>query len=159
MRRKRFPLMLSQGFAPTFFLLLVICCVGGCGNANLASVTGQVTLDDKPVPNAFVKFFPTGMTGAPSFGKTDANGNYKMMFSDSEAGAWVGENAVQISTGDVGLAPGMGTPETIPVAYNTKSTLVETVKSGSNKFDFKLKSDAGKVMQIADPDAAPSRKK
>jgi hypothetical protein len=141
-----------------WFLLPALTMVG-CGNPNLASVTGKVTLDGKPVANAFIKFYPTTTTGAPSFGKTDASGTYRMMFSDTEAGAWVGENSVQISTGDVGLAPGMGTPETIPVAYNTKSTLVEKVKAGSNTINFELKGDAGKVIQIVDPDAAPQKKK
>lgn len=140
-------------------LLLLLVLIPGCGNPNLASVTGKVTMDGKPVPNAFVKFFPTTTTGAPSFGKTDSDGNFTMMFSDRESGAWVGENSVQISTGDVGLAPGMGTPETIPAIYNEKTTLKQTVKAGSNQFNFELKSDAGKVQQISDPDAAPSKKK
>lgn len=135
-----------------------LCLLSGCGNSNLASVTGQITLDGKPVPKAFVKFLPKGTTGAPSFGKSDANGYYSMMFSDRESGAWIGENVVNISTADGGLAPGMGTPETIPVTYNTKSTLVETVKFGKNKIDFKLSSDAGKVVQVADPDAVPGKK-
>ncbi len=131
----------------------------GCGgNADLAAVTGQVTLDGKPVPNAFVKFVPKGATGAPSFGKTDQSGNYRMMFSDTAAGAWLGENAVSISTADTGLAPGMGTPELLPSKYNTATTLVETVKSGSNTFDFKLESSGGKIVQPVDPDAAPKKK-
>ena len=145
----------AHGMA-TLLLLLV----AGCGgNDNLASVTGHITLDGKPVPNAFIKFIPKGATGAPSFGKTDSSGNYRMMFSDTEAGAWLGENAVTISTGDVGLAPGMGSAESIPAVYNTKSTLVETVKQGSNKIDFKLSSSEGKVVQPVDPDAAkPGRR-
>jgi hypothetical protein len=141
------------------FLTMMLCFLCGCGNSNLASVTGQVTLDGKAVPKAFIKFLPTGSTGAPSFGKTDEAGNYRMMFSDTESGAWIGENRVIINTGDVGLAPGMGTAETIPSNYNVNSTLVETVKGGSNKIDFKLTSDAGKVIQSVDPDAAPVRKK
>jgi hypothetical protein len=131
----------------------------GCGDPNLGSVSGTVTLDGKPVPNAAVKFFPTGTTGAPSFGKTDSNGNFTMWFSESKSGAWIGQNRVQITTGDVGVAPGMGTKETIPIAYNEQSTLVETVKPGKNKIDLKLSSDASKVVQQIDLDSLPSRKK
>lgn len=141
------------------YLLFGLCILLGCGSDNdLAEVTGKVTMDGKPVSNAFGKFLPKGATGAPSFGKTDAEGNYRMMFSDTESGAWIGENAVTISTGDVGLAPGMGTAETIPAIYNTKTTLVETVESGRNNFNFELESNAGKVMQLLDPDAAPGKK-
>ncbi len=136
------------------------CSLPGCGSSNdLASVTGQVTLDGKPLPNAFVKFIPNGTVGAPSFGKTDASGNYVMMFSDTEKGAWIGENTITISTGDTGLAPGMGTAETVPANYNTKSTLVETVKAGRNTLDFKLESSSGKVVQPFDPDAMSTKKK
>ena len=142
----RLPLLIA-------ILVLLVPIMVGCGNANLASVSGQVTLDGKPVPDAFIKFIPKGTTGAPSFAKTDSSGNYCMMFSDSEAGAWVGDNVVEISTGGGGLAPGMGAPETIPSNYNSKSTLKETVKSGRNTFDFKLNSDAAKVVQPVDPDA------
>ncbi len=141
------------------FLIGLASLVGCGGNNDLASVTGQVTLDGKPVPEAFVKFIPKGSSGAPSFGKTDASGNYVMMFSDTEKGAWIGENSVTINTGHSGLAPGMGVPETIPAKYNSQTTLVETVKSGSNTFDFKLDSKAGKVVQPLDPDAVPGKKK
>jgi len=145
--------------APTC-VMLALCIVPGCGgNGDLADVTGKVTLDGKPVPNAFVKFLPKGDSGAPSFGKTDAEGNYRMMFSDTEAGAWIGENAVTISTGDVGLAPGMGTAETIPAIYNSNSKLVQTVERGRNTFNFELESSAGKVLQPVDPDALPGKKK
>jgi hypothetical protein len=140
--------------------LLGLCSLLGCGgNSDLAAVTGKVTLDGKPVPNAFVKFLPKSAAGAPSFGKTDADGNYRMMFSDTEEGAWVGENSVTISTADTGLAPGMGTAEKIPAIYNTNTNLVQTVERGRNTFNFELESNAGKVVQPIDPDALPGKKR
>lgn len=64
-----------------------------------------------------------------------------MMFTDNEKGAWVGENVVRISTGDVGKK------ECVPAAYNVESKLRQTVERKSNRFDFELKSSAGKVKQ------------
>lgn len=119
----------------------------GCGgNSNLFLATGTVTLDGKPVEKAFVTFIPMG-SGTTSYGKTDANGYYEMQFTDREAGAWKGQNRVEIRTGDVGTRGEPAPRERIPAAYNNASTLVAEVKSGKNSFDFDLKSDASKVVQ------------
>jgi hypothetical protein len=116
------------------------------GNANLASVRGTVTLDGQPLANAFVVFCPT-TTGTTSYGKTDADGHYQMMFKDSEPGAWIGENLVRISTGDLGSGGKVGPRERVPIVYNAKTTLKADVQSGKNTFDFDLKSNAGKIVQ------------
>jgi hypothetical protein len=112
----------------------------------LASVTGKVTLDDKPLADAFVVFSPTS-AGTTSYGRTDSSGEYVMMFSDREKGAWLGENIVRISTGDVGSGGAGGKKEIIPSVYNVGSTLRRTVEKKSNRFDFELKSSAGKIKQ------------
>ena len=120
----------------------------GCGgNENLATVAGTVTLDGEPLPNAFITFIPQGGTGSPSYGRTGEDGYYEMMFSDEQAGAWVGENLVRISTADVGVMPGQRIPEKVPPAYNRNSELTRTVKPGDNEFNFNLKRDAGKTVQ------------
>jgi hypothetical protein len=116
------------------------------GNADLASVRGTVTLDGQPLPNAFVVFCPT-KTGTTSYGKTDADGHYQMIFKDSEPGAWIGENLVRISTGDLGSGGKAGSRERVPVVYNARTTLKVDVQSGKNAFDFDLKSSAGKIVQ------------
>ena len=119
----------------------------GCGgNSELASVTGKVTLDDKPLADAFVVFAPTS-AGTTSYGRTNAAGEYVMMFSDSEKGAWLGENVVRISTGDVGMGSSGAKKETVPAVYNSSSTLRKTVEKKTNRFDFELKSTAGKIKQ------------
>jgi hypothetical protein len=117
-----------------------------CGRSDLASVHGLVTLDGQPLPNAFVVFSPT-QTGTTSYGKTDADGRYRMMFKDNEPGAWKGENLVRISTGDVGSGGKAGPRERVPVVYNQKTTLKLEVGPGDNVFDFELKSTAGKIVQ------------
>jgi hypothetical protein len=128
-------------------LVAVIVLVGslGCGSrGDLGSVRGKVTLDGQPLPNAFVVYAPT-TKGTTSYGRTDAGGNYEMMFTDSEKGAWIGENSVRISTGDLGSGGAPGPKERVPIVYNQESTLKADVKRGSNTFDFDLKSSAAGI--------------
>jgi hypothetical protein len=127
--------------------LLSFGAINGCGSNNdLASVTGKITLDGQPLADAAVVFSPTS-AGTTSYGRTDSSGNYVMMFSDSEKGAWIGENLVRISTGDVGVGGDQGKKETVPSVYNVSSTLRKTVEKKANRFDFELMSSAGKVKQ------------
>jgi hypothetical protein len=117
----------------------------GCTSRNdLASVVGKVTLDGQPLPSAFVVFSPT-THGTTSYGRTDAGGNYVMMFTDNEKGAWIGENLVRISTADLDRGGGAGPKERVPVVYNQETTLKADVKRGANRFDFDLKSSAGRI--------------
>lgn len=127
-------------------IVLMFLLVGCGGNPNLSSVTGTITLDGDPLPNAFVKFVPTS-GGTTSFGKTDAQGRYEMMFSDAEMGAWQGENRIEIRTGDVGAGPGEGAKEVVPAVYNVESTLLRVVEPGGNVFDFDLNSSEGEIQQ------------
>ena len=121
--------------------------LAGCGgNANLADVQGTVKLDGNPLPNAFVTFTPES-GGATSFAKTSEDGTYRMQFTDSETGAFIGSNRVCIRTGDVKPDNSGRLKELVPVVYNDKTTLVAAVKSGGNTFDWELESDAGKVIQ------------
>ena len=70
-----------------------------------------------------------------------------MLFSDSQKGAFIGSNRVSISTGDISADSSGGIKELVPQTYNDESNLVADVKSGSNTFDWELKSDAGEVVQ------------
>jgi hypothetical protein len=135
----------SRWVATTLLTLSLPACGG---NANLASVQGRVTLDGQPLANAFVIFSPTA-NGTTAYGKTDADGYFKMMFTDREAGAWIGENLVRINTGDLRRTGGV-IREQVPLVYNAKTKLKTDVKPGKNTCNFDLKSDAGKIVQPLD---------
>lgn len=130
---------------PCLAIISCVVLIAGCeGNSELASVTGKVTLDGKPLADAFVVFTPTS-AGTTSYGRTNSEGEYEMMFSDNEKGAWVGENIVRISTGDVGTGSSSASKERLPAVYNVNSTLRQIVEKKANRFDFDLKSNAGKI--------------
>jgi hypothetical protein len=108
----------------------------GCGHGDrpeLGTVTGTVTLDGKPLANAYVKFQPT--LGRMSMSCTDKDGHYDLIYVRSIRGAKVGQHSISISTylEDV-------SPERIPKKYNSETTLKREVKSGENTIDFLLES-------------------
>jgi hypothetical protein len=136
-----------QFLGRTIWTLCLATTLVGCGgNDDLASVRGKVTLDGKPLEGAQVVFAPVS-EGATSYGRTDSSGNYVMMFSDKDKGAWLGENVVRISTEDVGTGDSPAKKELLPAIYNTRSTLRANVEKKANTFDFELESGAGRVMQ------------
>lgn len=152
-------------------LLSVICSVGclflvGCGSGGpeLGEVSGQVTMDDQPVPNAVVTFTPVD-GGRPSTGATDENGNYTLAFG-KQPGALVGTHKVSVtsmSTAGETMDPNMSSDsdayakqamggsasdydnatveESIPAKYNTETILEYEVESGSNTINIELESE------------------
>jgi hypothetical protein len=75
--------------------------VTGCGSrANLAPITGRVTLEGKPVPNMIINFTPLGETGGNgALGHTDADGRFKLLDARGETGAHVGEYKISFYPG------------------------------------------------------------
>lgn len=58
------------------WLSVAVLCFVGCSGPE-PSVTGVVSLDGKPLPDAYVSFFPEGATeGLGGHGRTDAAGKY-----------------------------------------------------------------------------------
>lgn len=123
--------------------------VVGCGGdgLNLADVSGQVTLDGKPVPNATVVYTPQAEGGSPSYGTTDPEGNYNLMFSRDREGVLIGSHSVQVTTekmdpSDVAAlkAEGEEAPEfvRVPPKYAAKGELVREVEPGKNTINLEL---------------------
>ncbi|MGL4464442.1 MAG: hypothetical protein ACRC1K_20000 [Planctomycetia bacterium] len=99
----------------------------GCGSGGppLGRVYGKVTLDGQPLPGADVAFIPP--KGAIAFAETGSDGTYTLQYVN-RSGALVGPAKVSVNGNN------------IPKKYNTETELNVEVKSGSNTFDFDLKS-------------------
>lgn len=146
---------LTIAVSPACLMLL------GCGGEDLGSVTGKVTMDGQPLPNAIVTFVPEG-GGRTGIGKTDANGEYTLVFAGGE-GATIGKNKVAVTTAPEatevtamrsdspeyaaqasgGTMSDYSKPaviEKIPAKYNKNTELTFEVTSGSNVYDIELKS-------------------
>jgi hypothetical protein len=127
----------------------VACLVGavtGCGSGGLgATATGLVTIDGQPVPAGIrVDFQPQGEKGSPSMGFTNAKGEYELFFTPARKGVMPGECLVRVSVMPEMSAEGIPTvPEAlkavrIPDRYGRQSTLMRTVKPGSNLIDIEI---------------------
>jgi hypothetical protein len=120
--------------------MLLLAVVVGCdtGGAEVAPVSGRVTLDGRALASADVSFQPDGAQRASS-GRTDADGRYQLMFKRGQPGALVGEHTVRISISRELVR----NPPQIPARYDTQSELRREVKAGEdNVFDFELSTGA-----------------
>jgi hypothetical protein len=66
---------LSSLFLPVLLLFVAVGCAGGNG------VSGTITLDGEPLPDARVQFTPTDKQGRIASGQTDSNGFYSLKTS------------------------------------------------------------------------------
>lgn len=122
-------------------ILFVAACLTGCGgDGRYAAVTGTVLLDGEPVEGAFVEFLSTEAEGSTSYGRTDANGSFRMRKSDTQAGVYKGRCLVRIHTGDSGRSPGESVPERLPVVYHKQSDIHCDVIDSRHAFLFELTS-------------------
>ncbi|MCA9115143.1 MAG: hypothetical protein KDA79_08650, partial [Planctomycetaceae bacterium] len=72
-----------------------------------------------------------------SFGTTDSEGRYELIYTPEQPGAAVGHHSVQVTTADPQSPAGS---EELPAVYNTQTTLSANVKPGENPIDFALNS-------------------
>jgi major membrane immunogen (membrane-anchored lipoprotein) len=126
----------------------------GCGSSGpeLAKVTGKVTLDGQPVHGAAITFRPQGEKGSTSYGGTNKDGIYTLMFTRDSNGAMPGDYFVDIETQklakseiDEMKAQGLAEPPAyvpIPKKYRSgPDQLKATVKAGqTNEINFELTS-------------------
>jgi hypothetical protein len=143
--------MTSQRLIVSFAAAATVLLVGGCNSEKLPGlgrVTGTITIDGKPVPEAVVIFTPKEAGATASMGRTDSSGQYELYYSRGTKGAKIGAHNVSVSdyheTGD-GDTPQIH-KETIPARYNVMTELTADVKGGSNTVDFALKS-GGEIIQ------------
>jgi hypothetical protein len=115
----------------------------GCDNGPVvSSVHGKVTLDGAPLANANLLFSPE-KAGRSSLGRTDANGEYKLLFNTETDGALVGKMKVRITTAEEYTDSRDRTrlrPEKLPAKYNEQSELTADVELKDNVINFDLQS-------------------
>lgn len=86
-----------------FTCLLAIALLGATGcswqtGPELHEVTGTITKDGVPFTGAWLEFYPKG-DGAPSYGESDEEGNFKLRYSTGRPGAIEGEHLVTVIGG------------------------------------------------------------
>lgn len=122
----------SRGSLLTLCVLLLAGCSGG-DRPPLGSVTGTITVNGEPFSGVIVSFSPE--SGRPSTAITDDSGRYTLQYTEGVNGCKVGPNTVGF------FPPTGGTmSHSIPAKYQGATDLKVEVKSGSNTFDFDLKS-------------------
>ncbi|MED5400619.1 MAG: hypothetical protein VX669_09505 [Planctomycetota bacterium] len=123
---------------------------------SLASVTGTITLDGKPLPGATVRFEPVADINdisknsiGGSAGRTDDEGYYSLAYAGGHDGAVVGTHTVRINKTDKeGL-------ETLGKKYHLASQIKHEVKAGSNTINLTLTSEPDGPPKAIDPLANP----
>ena len=136
-----FAVDLARGLACGLLLLLG---AAGCGENLGATVSGVVTLDDKPLTTGNVAFVPKGQ-GTISYGQIDASGKYSISTATTKGmvpGPYtvtvVATEPIPENPGNVEVVPKLLTP----AKYSDASTsdLQVEVKAGANDIPLKLKS-------------------
>ncbi len=134
------------------WMVLAVMCLTGCGSdgPDLSDVSGKVTIDGQPVPGVVLTFVPETTGGSPSYGKTDASGQYRLMFTATKYGAMPGSHRVEMNITKMSKdelaemrAAGEEVPEQnvqIPRQYRQSGALTATVNSGRTEIDFALTS-------------------
>src|SRR5438874_12985055 len=127
------------------FIIVMLVWLAGCGgpeHPEVGRVSGVITLDGQPLPEATVMFQPTN--GRASIATTDSAGKYSLTYLDGVPGALLGAHKVIIRTeipGEDGQPPIAN--EKLPKKYHEQTELTAEVKRGSNKYDFELKGQPG----------------
>ncbi len=125
-----------------FFLTAWLVLLSGCGGPTHYPVSGKVTLNGHPLPDAILSFMPASDEQSPLFARTDAEGAYVLDEADGVAGALVGEYTVRITTfrdGNRNIDPPIPfVPEKVPAKYNIQSKLTVDVKPEENVFNFDI---------------------
>lgn len=129
----------TKGSWIRFLAIVAFLIAAGCSDTQglqLAEVSGTVMLNEKPLADAIVVFKPK--QGRSSVGKTDAEGNFKLIYLKDIYGARLGRHQVSIQTA---IDEEGTTSERIPARYNRKTELRKEVESGANHFEFTLVSE------------------
>jgi hypothetical protein len=113
----------------------------------MAKVTGTVTYKGKPVPNMMVNFMPTA--GRPSWGKTDAQGKFEMVYDEDYNGVEIGHHKVYLTppaTATIGGPASKAAKKAIAEAAGLTSEEMADIRSKygleeTTKYEVDIKKD------------------
>lgn len=127
-----FGLVVAVGLAWGFFLL-----VWGGSDVDLVNVTGKITRQNQPVANVRIQFAPLrgpagleppqGTSYAPSYARTNLDGEFTLLYDAETRGAVVGIHEVSIDDRN-------GSPILLPSRNNRQEVTVD----GENHFEINL---------------------
>lgn len=127
-------------FATSVSVLFLSGCSQKPAGISFGKVSGTVTLDGAPLPDALVTFEPE--MGRPSWAMTNAEGIYALNYRGHDWGAVTGPHTVRITTANRFENPETDevriVKELLPATYHARSTLTADVKPGENVIDFAL---------------------
>jgi hypothetical protein len=110
------------------------------GARTYATVTGHVTIEGKPVPDAYVVTRTEGEGGNKSFAKAAANGTYRKE---------------DVQPGKVHVSVWFGDPRTVDDFHARRLEPVEMVAGEVHTFDFDLPAGAFRVTVVDDETGKP----
>lgn len=128
-------------------LMFAVCFFSGCGKKSeipVASVSGAVTFNGKPVKEGTVWFAPEDKGLLPARGILKSSGKYSLEIAEKDLkGAYVGNYKIWFDcTDSASSQDGERGKSLLPEKYNSPETsaLSAVVEEGkSNVFDFDLK--------------------
>lgn len=138
---------------PISLLLGPLILAAGCSQGGVgATASGVLTIDGKPAPaGIMLEFQPQVAGSSPSMGITDANGRYVLKFNVNTVGVMPGDSVVSLSippsggtNGSPKVSESLATLRLPKECVGPNSTLVRTVKPGSNQIDIAIETAGNK---------------
>lgn len=126
---------------PGLIVLGFIVCVGCGGNQDgdlpsTVTVTGVVTYQGEPVPDASIMFYPK-QGRKPATGRADESGKFQLSTFGDNDGAIPGEHKVTVNAFEK-TSEGVSMKSSIPVKYSNPSSSPLTVKVSDAQEEIKL---------------------
>lgn len=128
---------------------VLVLAAAGCGRSDIVAVSGRVTWEGRPVPEAVVRFVHEARPMAAA--GTDAEGRYRLTTRQPMDGAYIGRHKVTVAPLISGAASdseaaALRARTDIPSVVRDATTsplTVEVTAAGPNEFDFDLAKHAG----------------
>ena len=127
-------------------MVLVVGCGGGSDNLSVVPVSGKITWNGQPLPNAAVVYLPgQSLKNAPTaLAKTDQSGAYALKLSTTDqSGAVPGAYRVRIRRAPTAIATATNTDAGVPGAAAADADLLpeqtfEVPKEGTSSANFDI---------------------